>query len=411
MEPKRSATDAVVIGGGLVGLTLALALGRAGLGVTVIDRERPDDAAADRFDGRASAVALGSARVLQGLGLWPRLGPHAQPINDIRVSDGDSRLFVHYDHREIGPEPLGYIIENRFIRRALYAAIGAVDNVRLVAPAALGSLERERVHATARLADRTEIAARVAIACDGRTSPVRQSAGIRVVEWRYPQTGIVCSVTHEGPHEGVAHERFLPAGPFAMLPLPPSEAGVNRSSIVWTERAALAPAMMQLPDGAFAAEIERRFGDTLGRIGVAGPRWSYPLALLHAQSYTAPRLALAGDAAHAIHPIAGQGLNLGLRDVAALAECLVDAARLGLDLGSPDVLAHYERWRRVDNIVLAAVTDGLVRLFSNDVAPVRLARDIGLGVVNRVAPLKHAFMRHAMGTLGTLPRLTRGEAL
>jgi 2-octaprenyl-6-methoxyphenol hydroxylase len=403
--------DAVIAGGGLVGLILALALGRAGLNATVIDREVPDHAAADRFDGRASAIALGSARVLQGIGLWPRLAAHAQPIKDIRVSDGDSLLFVHYDHRELGSEPLGYIIENRFIRRALYAAIADEQHVRLCAPVELVALERGRAKVEARLSGGGIISGRLAIASDGRGSPLRQEAGIRTLAWRYPQTGIVCSVTHELPHDGVAHERFLPAGPFAMLPLPPAEDGTNRSSIVWTERAVLAPAMMALSDPEFAAEIQRRFGDTLGRIGVSGPRWSYPLSLLHAQSYTAPRLALAGDAAHAIHPIAGQGLNLGLRDVAALAECLVDAARLGQDIGAADVLARYERWRRFDNIVLAAVTDGLVRLFSNDVAPVRLVRDLGLGIVNRLPPLKRVFMRHAMGTLGTLPRLVRGDAL
>jgi 2-octaprenyl-6-methoxyphenol hydroxylase len=327
------------------------------------------------------------------------------------VSDGDSLLFLHYDHREVGDEPLGYIIENRFTRRALYAALARVANVSLIAPAEVAALERASTRVNARLADGRVIAARLAIACDGRNSPMREAAGIRSVAWRYPQHGIVCSVAHEHPHNGVAHERFLPAGPFAMLPLPRSPDRANRSSIVWTERAELVSTMMALDDAAFAAEIARRFGGSLGAISVAGPRWSYPLALVHAERYTAPRLALAGDAAHAIHPIAGQGLNLGLRDVAALAETLADAARLGQDIGTADVLARYERWRRFDNMLLAAVTDGLVRLFSNDVAPVRIARDLGLAAVNRLPPLKRLFMRHAMGVVGDLPRLTRGEAL
>jgi 2-octaprenyl-6-methoxyphenol hydroxylase len=266
-----------------------------------------------------------------------------------------------------------------------------------------------RVEAT--LAGGRGVRAALAVACDGRESPQRSAAGIGVARWRYTQTGIVCSITHERPHHGIAQERFLTAGPFAVLPLPDSEDGAHRSSIVWTERAELVPAMLVLPDGEFAAEIQQRFGDSLGRLGVAGPRWSYPLGLLHADRYVAHRLALAGDAAHSIHPIAGQGLNLGLRDVAALAECLVDAARLGLDIGAAGVLERYERWRRVDTLMLVGVTDALNRLFSNDMGPVRLARDLGLGLVERVPPLKRVFMRHAMGMLGDLPRLVRGEAL
>lgn len=414
---KGGSGDVLVVGGGLVGLSLALALGGAGLRVTVVDRERPAAAADDRFDGRASAIAWGSSRVLRAIGLWQALDGHAQPIRDIRVSDGDSRLFLHYDHREVRlgdageAPPLGYIVENRFTRRALYAAVAAQPDITLLAPAELIRLEREPGHVTATLADGRRLRAALAIACDGAESPQRAAAGIGVVRWRYEQAGIVCSISHQEPHHGVAHERFLGAGPFAVLPLPDGEDGTHRSSIVWTERADLAPAMLKLSDEEFAAEIERRFGPHLGRIAVAGPRWSYPLGLLHAERYVAHRLALAGDAAHRIHPIAGQGLNLGLRDVAALAECIVDAARLGLDIGSAGALERYERWRRVDNLMLVGVTDGLNRLFSNDLAPVRLARDIGLGMVNALPPLKRLFMRHAMGLVGDLPRLVRGEAL
>ena len=229
-------------------------------------------------------------------------------------------------------------------------------------------------------------------------------------EWAYAQTGIVCTVAHEKPHGGVAHEHFLPAGPFAMLPMVDDD-GVHRSSIVWTERRDLAPAMMALDDAAFAAEIERRFGPSLGRLRPIGGRFAYPLTLVHAERYVDHRLALLGDAAHAIHPIAGQGLNLGLRDVAALAEAIVDAQRLGLDIGDGLALERYERWRRFDNLMLMAVTDVLNRLFSNDLAPVRLARDLGLAAVNRLPPLKRLFMRHAMGMVGDLPRLIRGERL
>jgi 2-octaprenyl-6-methoxyphenol hydroxylase len=416
-HPDDIPADILIVGGGLVGLALAQALGGAGLRVVVIDRERPAAAAADRFDGRASAIAWGSAQVLRAVGLWDRVGAHAQPIRDIRVSDGESLLFLHYDHRQAGlvaggePAPLGYIVENRFIRRALYGALADNLSVTLLAPAELQSLAREPGRVEVTLADGRRVRAPLAVACDGRDSPQRQAAGIGVARWRYSQTGIVCSITHENAHQGIAHERFLPAGPFAVLPLPDGEDGSHRSSIVWTERADLAPAMLALPDGEFAAEIQHRFGDGLGRVGIAGPRWSYPLGLLHADRYIAHRLALAGDAAHSIHPIAGQGLNLGLRDVAALAECLVDASRLGLDIGASEVLERYERWRRVDTLMLVGVTDALNRLFSNDVPPVRVVRDLGLGLVDRVPPLKRMFMRHAMGMLGELPRLVRGEAL
>ncbi len=226
------------------------------------------------------------------------------------------------------------------------------------------------------------------------------------MEWSYPQTGIVCTVHHERPHLGIAVEHFLPAGPFAILPMTG-----DRSSIVWTERAALAPRMMALGEAEFLAELSHRFGDFLGKLTIVGPRWSYPLSLMHAQNYVGQRLALIGDAAHVIHPIAGQGLNLGLRDVAALAELIVDARRLGLDIGNPDTLARYERWRRFDNTTLAVVTDGLNRLFSNSLAPLAAVRDVGLAIVNRLPPAKRFLMRHAMGMVGDLPRLVRGERL
>jgi 2-octaprenyl-6-methoxyphenol hydroxylase len=413
MASKRddSRCDAAVLGGGLVGLSVAAALGQAGLSIVVVDREKPTVAAADPFDGRGSAIAWGSAQALRGIGLWSLVERHAAPIEEIRVSDGESRLFLHYDHREVGGNPLGFIIENRFIRRALYARLKDLANVTLLAPAQSVRVARSNAGVEIELADGRIARARVALAADGRESPTREAAGIATTRWTYPQTGIVCSIAHEKPHRGLAHEHFLPAGPFAVLPLPDSESGEHRSSIVWTERDDLAPAMMALSDAELAQEIAQRFGNSLGAISVAGPRWAYPLSLLQAERYTDLRLALVGDAAHVIHPIAGPGLNLGLRDVAALSECLVDAHRLGLDIGAADVLDRYARWRRFDNLALLAVTDGLVRLFSNDVAPVRLARDIGLAAVQRLPGLKRFFMRHAMGVVGDLPRLVRGEAL
>jgi 2-octaprenyl-6-methoxyphenol hydroxylase len=403
--------DAAIIGGGMVGLTLGQALALAGLDVVVIDREPPELRADSRYDGRASAIAHGSRRVLEGLGLWQGLADSACAINDIRVSDGESRLFLHYDHTEIGDQPLGHIVENTAIRRVLIGAVDRPPGLKHLAPATAVAVNYGGATAAVTLADGRVVRASVVVAADGRASPTRTAAGIAATERLYGQAGIVCTVGHERPHRNVAHERFLPAGPFALLPMTGLPRDPHRSSIVWTERSDLAPAMLALSDEAFGAEMTRRFGDTLGPLRVIGQRWSYPLGLLHATAYVRPRLALVGDAAHAIHPIAGQGLNLGLRDVAALAEVLADAYRLGLDLGSPIVLERYEAWRRVDATTLIAVTDGLNRLFSNDVAPLRLTRDFGLAAVNRLPGLKRLFMRHAMGTVGDLPRLARGERL
>ncbi len=350
------------------------------------------------------------------LGVWPGLAPYAQPILDIRVSDGKpgrpaSRFFLHYDHRESGLEaPFGHIVENRAVRRALAARLAELPQARVIAPGRLASLERGPGRVDARLEDGREIRARLLVAADGARSTLRQEAGIAAAEITYAQTAIVATVAHELPHGGVAHEHFLPAGPFAMLPMTDAE-GLHRSSIVWTERRALAPALLGLDDDGFSAEIERRFGASLGRIQVLGRRWSYPLKLVHAERYAGHRLVLVGDAAHAIHPIAGQGLNLGLRDVAALAEVIVEAHRLGLDIGAADVLAGYERWRRFDVMLLIAVTDSLNRLFSNDIGPLRLARDLGLAAVDRLPPLKRLLMRHAMGAAGPRPRLLRGLPL
>ena len=397
--------DIAVVGGGMVGLTLALGLEGVGARVAVIERASLTDMAEASFDGRGSAIAAGSQRILDGTGLWELLQADAEPILDIRVADGASQLFLHYDHREVGEGPLGWIVENAHIRRAFAQAV-ALSDVIVFENTALADARFEARSTTLELVDGRTVDATLAIAADGRQSALRKLAGIEAVRWSYPQTGIVCAVTHEAPHHGIAHEHFLPSGPFAILPMTR-----NRSSIVWTERNDLAPAILELDDDDFSAELKRRFGGFLGDVRVGPQRWAYPLSVVHARDYVAPRVAAVGDAAHAIHPIAGQGFNLGLRDVAALAEIIVDRLRLGLDPGDTEALMRYQKWRKPDNMMMIAATDSLNRLFSNDIAPVRMARDTGLALVNQLPPLKRVLMRHAMGLVGDLPRLTRGEPL
>lgn len=427
MKTAKSETDnaiarhfeVLVVGGGLAGLSMSSALASAGLSVAVVDRDDPANMVAAPYDGRSSALARGSQQMLAAIGVWPHMAAAAEPILDIRVSDGKvgrpaSGLFLHYDHEEVSGEPLGYIIENRETRLAFQAHLPSLDSLTTFAPDELADLDRTTGGAhrvTARLKSGQKISAELVIAADGRNSMLRQQAGIRTTNWDYPQCGIVGTVLHELPHEGVAHEHFLLAGPFALLPMTDDAKGRHRSSLVWTESRDLTPHMLALSEADFCEEMRRRFGDSLGALSLPGKRWSYPLSLMHAERYSDHRLALIGDAAHAIHPISGQGFNLGLKDVAALSECIVDARRLGLDICSPQVLARYERWRRFDNMALIATTDGLNRLFSNDLPPVRLARDLGMAAVNRMPGLKRFFMSHAMGLVGDLPRLIQGRPL
>jgi 2-octaprenyl-6-methoxyphenol hydroxylase len=406
--------DIAIVGGGMVGGTLATALASTGAEVALVDRLTPSAQTDAAFDGRASAIALAPQKMLaaigQGISVWDRLSAHATPILDIRVADGASRLFLHYDSEEVGTPALGYMLENRHIRTGLYDAIIAAPNIRLIAPAEVIDLVTETGRARLHLAGGDTIAASLVVGADGRSSGIRAKAGIGVDEWRYKQTGIVCTVRHEKPHHNVAHEHFLAAGPFAILPL-----SDNRSSLVWTERADLAPSIVALPDDEFMRELADRFGDFLGGLTREGPVWTYPLEMHLARRAVAPRVALVGDAAHGMHPIAGQGFNLGLRDVAALAEVVTDAARIGLDVGNSATLARYADWRRLDTLVMLGLTDSLNRLFSNEIAAVRVLRDLGLAAVNATGPAKRFFMRHAMGlTQGgssDVPRLLRGEAL
>lgn len=410
-QKSGTTTDVLIVGGGPVGLTLGVALARSGFETAVVDALDPKKSVAADFDGRVSSIAFASCRMLQALDIWPAVEPVAQPINDIivsdgRVSEGAAPFFLHFDHREIGDEPLGHLIENRHLRQALYGAVEREPNLTLLAPDQLRNSSFKQDHVAAEVSDGAAIKARLCLAADGRASPMRERHGIKTLSWPYRQSGIVATVAHERPHQGIAHEYFLPAGPFAILPMTG-----NRSSLVWAERADLAPTFMDMTEDDFNGAVADRFGSFLGPTKVIGPRWSYPLGLQLATEYVKPRFALIGDSAHAIHPIAGQGLNMGLRDVAAMAEVLTEAAQLGLDIGSLSVLERYQRWRRFDNVSLAAVTDVLNRLFSNDIGPLRLVRDLGLGLVQQLAPARQYFMRQAGGAMGQLPKLLKGEPL
>jgi 2-octaprenyl-6-methoxyphenol hydroxylase len=420
MPSRLESYDVVVVGAGLTGTLLGIALGTAGLRTAVIERTPPGRMTETAYDGRTTAVALATQRMYQALGLWPALAAHAEPILAIRISDAasDGRaspLHLHFDSRQATPDaddapPMGWIVENPRLRATLFERLTALAPVDFIAPAEIATIEREADRATVRLQDGRALEASLVASAEGRGGTLREGAEITSLAWRYPQTAIVCTVVHEEQHGGVAHEKFLPGGPFAILPMTDDGDGRHRSSIVWTERPTIAQAVMALDEAGFTAELARRFGSHLGAVRPVGPRFTHPLSLLHAGRYVERRLALVGDAAHGIHPIAGQGYNLGARDVAALAEVLVEAKRLGLDIGAADALARYERWRRFDNTALVAATDLLNWLFSNDIAPLRLLRDAGLAAVNHVPPLKRLFMRHAMGVLGDLPRLAPGGA-
>ena len=404
--------DILIIGGGLVGGTLGCALAKHGLKTVVVDVEEMTDMLDVAFDGRCSAIAQSSQKVLEAVGLWDVLGPTANPMDDIHVTDGDSLVFLHYDHTDIGDQPFGWMVENRMIRQALFEVVPTLENLTVIAPDRVESLERDATSATATLKSGQTIRASMAIGCDGRGSKTRDDANIKLTSWSYKQVGIVCTVEHERPHNNIAHEHFLPSGPFAILPLKGTDAKPGcQSSLVWTEREDLAPILMKLDEDDFVEELKLRFGDFLGDVKVVGSRFAYPLSLQFAEESTGQRLALAGDASHGMHPIAGQGLNMGLRDVAVLAEVLVDAHRLGLDVGDAFVLEKYEQGRRFDNHLMLAMTDVLNRLFSNNITPLKLARDVGLAIVEEIPPVKKFFMRHAMGTVGDLPRMMRGKSL
>lgn len=410
MSERQGHRSEIVVGGaGFAGLALAIAL-RQGLGgpFTVIVAD-PALAHARSKDPRASAIAAAARRLFEAIGVWDAVAADAQPILDMVVTDSklDDAVrptFLTFGGEVEEGEPFAHMIENRYLVDSLVEKarlLGVELRSTPVASFAAGANSTE-----VRFADGETVTARLLVGADGARSLVRDEAGIVTHGWNYDQSAIVTTVTHERDHNGRAEEHFLPAGPFAILPLTG-----RRCSIVWTEASGEADRIVALPDNEFHDELEKRFGLQLGEIEVVGTRRAFPLGLFTARTFIGERLALVGDAAHIIHPIAGQGLNMGLRDVAALAETIADAARLGLDPGGPEVLERYQRWRRFDTMTMGVATDGLNRLFSNHSDALRLVRDIGLGVVERMPMLKRMFIREAAGFTGDVPKLLKGEAL
>jgi 2-octaprenyl-6-methoxyphenol hydroxylase len=391
--------DIAIAGGGMVGMSMAIAAARLGLRVAVIERTPISSQLEAGFDGRVSAIALGSVRILEHIGVWGLLAPHAQPIDDIRVTDGDTPFFLHYDHHDVGTEPFGYIAENRYIRHALHQVAATLPTLTIIDRTTVSSLVQQPHSSQLVLSNGQCLQVRLAMAADGKHSSLRKLCGIDDITINYDQTAIVTTIAHTASHHNLAQERFLPAGPFAVLPMTQ-----NRSSLVWVEPNDRISSYMELPDDEFLQEIAERTGNYLGGLSLASSRFTYPLVLMHAKRYHAGRVVLIGDAAHGIHPIAGQGVNLGFRDVGVLEELLAQSHSLGLDIGSETLLNQYGQWRRIDNLTMLAVTDLLTRVFSTNFLAVKAARDLGLWAVGKIPPLKRFFMRHAMGMVGDLPR-------
>ncbi|MBO9443493.1 FAD-dependent monooxygenase [Phaeobacter italicus] len=407
----KNTSDILIVGGGLNGPALALALAQTGHTVTLIDALPRDARAREDFDGRSYALALASQKLIDQIGVWGAVAGQAQPMLEIKVTDGragqgPSPFFMHFDHAEIEEGPMGYMIEDRYLRRALRDAMEAEPAITLVDEQTVIAQDADATGVTVTLARGDSLRGRLLVGADGRRSGTAERAGIKRTGWDYGQTALVCAIEHDRPHNGIAHQFFMPPGPLAILPLPG-----NRSSIVWSERSDRAAAIQSLDEESYLSILRPRFGDFMGDIRLAGDRFTYPLNLTLANAFVAERLALVGDAAHGVHPIAGQGLNAGLRDVGALAEVLTEARRRGEDIASSLVLDRYQQWRRFDTASLAAATDAFNRLFSNDNPLLRLGRDIGMGVVGAIPGLRQSFIREAAGLTGDLPRLLQGRPI
>ncbi len=404
---KGMENDLIIVGGGLNGPALALAAAKAGFSVTIID-SLPEDTRKERdFDGRSYALALTSMRLLRKIGMWDAIVDRAQPMLEIKVTDGragegPSPWMMHFDHAEIEEGPMGYMVEDRHLRRAFLDAMADQPLITQLSDETVVGQNVTAAGVDVTLASGRHITGRVLIGSDGRRSGTAERAGIKRTAWGYDQTAIVCAVNHAKPHNGIAHQFFMPGGPLAILPLKG-----GRSSIVWSETTDRAAAIMSADDAGFLDALRPAFGDFLGDISLVGQRFTYPLGLSLADSFVANRIALVGDAAHGVHPIAGQGLNAGLRDVAALAQVLTEARARGEDIGGAQPLSRYQQWRRFDTATLAVATDTFNKLFSNDNPLLRTARDIGMGLINKAPALRRTFIREAAGLTGDLPKLMK----
>ncbi|UWQ09604.1 FAD-dependent monooxygenase [Aliiroseovarius crassostreae] len=403
--------DILIVGGGLNGPALGLALADCGFDVTIVDAMPKGTRGADNFDGRGYALALASQRLLSAIGVWPKVAPHSQPLLDIRISDGRAGegpgpFVLEFDHAEIDEGPMGYMVEDRFLSRAFLDAVEAHPKITLIDQETVVTQEVGPASVALTLGSGKTLTGQIVVGCDGRRSGTCERAGIKRWGHDYGQTSLVCAVDHALPHNGAAHQFFMPPGPLAILPLPG-----NQSSIVWTESHEEAARIQGLDDAGYLDELRPRFGSFLGEIGLAGKRFTYPLNLTVAEAFVSDRLALVGDAAHGMHPIAGQGLNAGLKDVATLAEVLALARRRGEDIGRIDVLERYQQWRRWDVMQMVGATELTNRLFSNDNPILRATRDIGLGVVNAFPGLRRGFIREAAGLTGDLPKLLQGRQI
>ncbi|QIL01573.1 ubiquinone biosynthesis protein UbiH [Sphingomonas sinipercae] len=397
--------DVIILGGGLVGLALAAALDASGLSAIVVDPADPDQRLDAAFDGRTSAVSSSSMRMLEATGVADHFPQPGCPILKIAVADGLAPSGLDFDADDDGP--LGWMHENRNLRAALRARAEAGSKLWLLWKSRIADVDRSESGVVVSLGDGRKLTAPLLIAADGRNSAMREAAGIRMARWRYDHNAIVSVLRHDRPHQNIAYEIFYPSGPFALLPMTDDAKG-HRSAIVWSIRSGDAPGLLSLSDEQFAGEAKAAMGGFLGEVGMAAPRSTYPLGFHHAAHITAERLALVGDAAHAVHPIAGQGLNLGFRDAAALAQVLVEGARLGLDLGDRQLLDRYQRWRSLDALSVAFATDSLTRIYSVPGRTASAIRRFGMGLVDRIGPVKNRLMNEARGTSGELPLLLRG---
>lgn len=388
-------SDVVIVGAGMAGLTLAISLARQGLEVTVLEKadvelfkhQKPS------VDGRSSAIAYASQQVLARFGIWDSLASDASPIYDIQVTDGNSPFYLHFDHKQVGDAPMGYMLENNAILRGLFVEAGTLPNITILSPVSAISLQQLPHKAILMLNNGNTVEAKLVVAADGKKSAIRQMLHITTTGWDYNQTAIVCTISHEKDHGCVAQERFLPGGPFAVLPLK----GGKHSSLVWVEKTELVPAFMKLSEAERCWHIQKRVGNKLGKIELVTPCISYPLSVCFANQYYRERTVLVGDAAHAVHPIAGQGFNLGIQDIAALVDAVIYNKQLGLDIGAQNMLKRYTTQRRPENMAMIAITDSLTRLFSTNISPIKYARQMGIGIVDHIAPLQRFFIRYAMG--------------